>query len=125
MRVGFYVLPRGSSAGSRGKKAGELSFESAKDRDKFVRGLSMLCDVSLAPFFAATGQTLESKEAGILLARIRTALSSGGESTLSSVMSQEVVDLDRGSLEGKLEAFCELLQSAVRDGGLLTTIAED
>src|SRR3954464_3628971 len=38
-RIGFYVLPKGASAGARGQKAGEMTFANAKDRDAFVRGV--------------------------------------------------------------------------------------
>jgi len=123
-KIGFYVLPRGAAAGARGSRIGEIGFASEKDRDKFVRGVSVLSDSSIGPLLAGGGTSLSAKEAGQLLAKIQTAMSSSGESTLSSVMSAEVVELDQGPLEGKLDAFCALLQKAVRDGGLLTTLPE-
>ena len=124
MKIGFYLLPKGAKAGARGESIGEMSFASTKDRDTFSRGVSMLADISLAPLFAGGGSSLDAKEAGQLLAKIRTATSSSGESTLSSVMTAEVAELDRGALEGKLDQLCELLQKAARGGGMLTTLPE-
>ena len=123
-RIGFYVLPKGASAGARGHKAGEMNFANRKDRDAFVRGVSMLTDASLGPLFAGGGATMSPKEAALLLAKIEKAISSGSESTLSSVMSAEVVDLERGGLQGKLDQFCEILRSAAKGTGLLTTLPE-
>lgn len=124
MKVGFYVLPRGAAAGARGERIGEMSFESERDRDTFVRGVSVLTDASMRPLFVGGGASLDAKEAGRLLARINTALSSSGESTLSSVMSAEVVELEQGALEGKLAQLVELLGRCAREGGLLTTLPE-
>ena len=123
-RIGFYVLPKGARADARGQKAGEMIFANAKDREAFVRGISMLTDASLGPLFAGGGATMTPKEAAVLLTKIQKAISSGGESTLSSVLSAEVIDLERGGLEGKLDQFCEILRGAAKGTGLLTTLPE-
>lgn len=124
-RIGFYVLPTGAKVGTRGHRIGDLSFDSKKDRTTFVRGLAMLTQYPVAELFGPDGVgSLPAKECAALLGAVRTALSSGSESTLSSAISAEVVALDSGALEGKLDALCELLERARKDGGLLTTIVE-
>ncbi len=123
-KIGFFVLPKGSSAGSRGQRVGELNFATPRDRDVFVRGVSMLTDVSIGPLFTAGGASLSSKEAGALVAKIDKAISSGGESTLSSVLSAEVVEMEQGALEGKLDQFCEILKATAKTGGFLTSLPE-
>jgi hypothetical protein len=121
-RIAFYVLPKGAAADD-GKRLGEMVFKTDRDRDAFVRGVSVLTDGSLAPMFKG-GSTLSSRECGVLVAKVRKAINSGGESTLSSVLTEEVVDLERGALEGKLEQFCEMLETAAKGTGLLTSVPE-
>ncbi len=124
-RIGFYVLPTGAKVGTRGTRIGDLSFGSKKDRQTFVRGLAILTQYPVAELFGPDGVgSLPTRECAALLGAVRTALSSGSESTLSSAISAEVVALDSGALEGKLDALCDLLERARKDGGLLTTVVE-
>jgi hypothetical protein len=124
IRIGFYVLPKGAAGGARGQRLGEMKFASEKDRETFIRGVSMLTDTSLAPLFSADGSSMTSKEAGQMLAKIDKAVNATGENTLSSAMSAEVMDIERGTLAGTLDTLCDLLKQAAKGGGLLTTLPE-
>lgn len=122
--VGFYVIPAGAGAGARGKRIGELAFPGPAERDRFGRVLSVLTALPVAELFRGEGDGFNARETGQLLTELRTAMGSSTESTLSSAMSAELVSLETGPLEGKLDAFCEILGAARRESGLLTSLVE-
>lgn len=125
-RVAFYSLPKGAAAGAAGKKLGELTFESDKRAQAFSRGVGGLADsyIHVAELFDPAGGTVSAREAGELLAQIRTAMGSSGESTYSSAIRAEVMELDRKDLEGKLDRFCEILQAAAKAKNPLVSAVE-
>ena len=125
-QVSFFTLPKGSTAGARGTKLGDISFESDKRAQAFSRGVGGLADsyIHVAELFDPNGGTVSAREAGELLAQIKTAMGSSNESTLSSAMRAEVIELQRKDLAGKLEQFCEILQAAAKSGAMLTSAIE-
>jgi len=125
-QVTFYTLPKGAATGARGKKLGELTFETDKRAQAFSRGVGGLADsyIHVAELFDPNGGTVSAREAGELLAQIKTAMGSSSESTLSSAMRAEVIELQRKDLAGKLEGLCEILQAAAKSGGMLTSTVE-
>lgn len=125
-QVSFYALPKGSAAGTRGKKLGDLSFESDKRAQAFSRGVGGLADsyIHIAELFDPNGGTVSAREAGELLAQIKTAMGAESESTLSAAMRAEVVELGRKDLAGKLDQLCEILQAAAKSGGILASSVE-
>lgn len=125
-QVSFYALPKGSAAGTRGKQLGSLTFESDKRAQAFSRGVGGLADsyIHIAELFDPDGGTVSAREAGELLAQIKTVMGSESESTLSSAMRAEVVELQRKDLAGKLDQLCEILQAAAKSGGVLVSAVE-
>lgn len=126
-RVVFYSLPKGAAVGERGSKLGELVFESEKRAQDFSRGVGGLADsyIHVAELLDPSGGgTVSAREAGELLAQLTTAMGSSNDSTLSSVMRQEVMELQRKDLAGKLDQFCEILSAAAKSKGILTAAVE-
>lgn len=125
-QVTFYTLPKGAASGARGKELGALAFESDKRAQAFSRGVGGLADsyIHVAELFDPNGGTVSAREAGELLAQIKTAMGSSSESTLSSAMRAEVLELQRKDLAGKLDQFCEILQAAAKSGAMLTSTVE-
>ena len=125
-KVSFYSLPKGSTAGERGSKLGELSFNDETRAQAFSRGVGGLTDsyIHVAELFDPAGGTVSAREAGELLAQIKTAMESSEDSTLSSAMRAEVMELQRKDLAGKLDQFCEVLQAAANANGVLTSAVE-
>lgn len=125
-RVMFYALPKGAQAGTRGKTLGELTFESDKRAQEFSRGVGGLADsyIHIAELFDPAGGTVSAREAGELLAQLKTAMGSSSDSTLSSVLRAEVMELQRKDLAGKLDQLCEILQAAAKSGGVLASAVE-
>ena len=125
--VVFYTIPKGANAGERGTKLGEIIFDNDKRAQAFSRGVGGLADnyIHVAELFDPSGGgTVSAREAGELLAQIKTAMGSSDESTLSSAMRAEVLELSRKDLAGKLDHFCEILQVAARSKGVLTSAVE-
>jgi hypothetical protein len=122
-KVTFFTLPKDAASGARGKELGALTFDSDKRAQAFSRGVGGLADsyIHVAELFDPNGGTVSAREAGELLAQIKTAMGSSSESTLSSAMRAEVVELQRKDLAGKLDQLCEILQAAAKSGAKITT----